>query len=57
VKADPANVEQITKAITKMKEDKAFYATCKENLRLAKEELCWEKEKEKLKAAYREILK
>ncbi len=57
IKVDPANIEQITEAIIKMKDDQSFYATCKENIRRAKEELCWEKEKEKLKDAYRAILK
>lgn len=56
LKVDPANVQQITEAIAKMKDDKAFYAACKENIRSAKEELCWEKEKEKLKSAYKSIL-
>ncbi len=53
---DPEDSAAITAAVEKMKNDKAFYAACKENLRSAKEELCWEKEKEKLKEAYRPIL-
>ena len=56
LKVSPENISQITEAIIKMRDDKAFYATCKENIRSAKEELCWEKEKEKLKAAYKTIL-
>lgn len=56
LKVDPEDIDAITTAIQKMKDDKAFYAACKENIRVAKEELCWEKEKEKLKAAYRPIL-
>lgn len=56
LKVSPENISQITEAIIKMRDDKAFYATCKENIRSAKEELCWEKEKEKLKTAYRSIL-
>ena len=56
LKVDPAEICQISDAIVKMRDDKAFYALCKENLRTAKEELCWEKEKEKLKEAYQAIL-
>lgn len=57
LKVDPENIDQITEAIAKMKNDKAFYMACKDNLLVAKEDLCWEKEKEMLKSAYREILK
>lgn len=56
LKVDPEDIDAITAAIRTMKDDKAFYAACKENIRSAKEELCWEKEKEKLKAAYKAIL-
>ena len=56
LKVDPAQVDQLSDTIVKMRDDKAFYALCKENLRTAKEELCWEKEKEKLKEAYKSIL-
>lgn len=50
--ADPENVEEIAAAIRRMKDDREFYATCKENLKQAKEELCWEKEKNTLRQAY-----
>lgn len=56
LKVDPAQVDQIAEAIVKMRDDKALYGKCKENLRIAKEALCWEKEKEKLKDAYRQLL-
>jgi len=56
LKVDPANVEQLVGAITKMRDDWVFYTQCKENLRTAKADLCWEKEKEKLKEAYQAIL-
>jgi len=49
-------VEQLVGAITKMRDDWVFYTQCKENLRTAKADLCWEKEKEKLKEAYQAIL-
>ena len=39
-----------------MRDDREFYAACKENLKRAKEELCWEREKTALEEAYRRIL-
>lgn len=56
LKVDPNSIDSIANAIQKMKTDKAFYASCKDNLKIAKEDLCWEKEKEMLKDAYRKIL-
>jgi len=53
---DPENTEEICACVEKMRTDKAFYEQCKKNTRVAKEELCWEKEKEILKSAYRRIL-
>lgn len=53
---DPFQISQITEAIKKMKTDALFYQTCKKNLHTAKEELCWENEKEVLKKAYEEVL-
>jgi len=49
---DPDNLEEINACIEKMRTDKAFYTQCKENLRQAKEDLCWENEKRKLIGAY-----
>ena len=43
-------------AIKKMQKDKDFYRNCKENIKLAKEELCWENEKKELEDAYRKLL-
>ncbi len=56
IKVDPENTNQIIDAVKKMKTDTEFYASCKENIKLAKEDLCWEKEKETLKAAYKNLL-
>ena len=56
LKVDPESPEAIAAAIRRMREDQAFYAACKENLKQAKEELCWEKEKLVLQEAYRRIL-
>lgn len=53
---DPSKPEEIVDCITKMQNDRAFYAQCKANLRKAKEELCWENEKETLMAALRGII-
>lgn len=53
---DPENVEEIATAICRMRDDQEFYATCKNNLKRAKENLCWEKERGALTDAYRRIL-
>ena len=39
-----------------MRTDRDFYAQCKENLKKAKEDLCWEKEKVVLQEAYRRAM-
>jgi hypothetical protein len=39
-----------------MRTDKEFYESCKRNLLKAKEELCWEREKEKLVGAYEKLM-
>ena len=49
---DPTDLEEVNQCVEKMRTDKAFYAHCKENLKKAKEDLCWEKEKEILMDAY-----
>lgn len=46
-----SNVEALTECIRKMKSDQAFYHSCKDNLKAAKETLCWEQEKTVLKKA------
>lgn len=56
LKVDPTDPKAIAAAILRMRDDKAFYAQCKEHLKQAKEDLCWEKEQETLKQAYRELL-
>lgn len=53
---DPENMDEMYAAVEKMRSDKDFYASCKENIKTAKENLCWEKEKEKMIAAYARIL-
>ncbi len=56
LRVNPENVEEIAAAIRRLKDDREFYAACKENLKRAKEELCWEHEKTALKEAYRRIM-
>jgi len=53
---DPENTEEICACVEKMRTDKAFYEQCKKNTLAAKEDLCWEKEKDVLKAAFRAYL-
>ncbi len=53
---NPESPEDIAAAIRRMRDDREFYAACKENLKRAKEELCWEREKTALEEAYRRIL-
>ena len=57
IKVDPEVPESIAAAICRMREDKEFYRTCKENLKQAKEELCWENEKKALLEAYQRLAK
>ena len=53
---NPLKVDEIVKAVKKMKEDVDFYKKCKENLKPAKERLCWNNEKKVLKEAYRKVI-
>lgn len=55
-KVNPAEPQEIAAAICHMKDDRERYAAYKENLKQAKEDLCWEKEKGVLLEAYRRIL-
>jgi glycosyltransferase involved in cell wall biosynthesis len=48
----PNDIDAISACVERMRTDKAFYARCKENLRVAKRDLCWENEKGKLIEAY-----
>ena len=47
---------RLAEAITNMWEDKGIYQQFKQNLVNAKDELCWEKEKEKLKKVFMETI-
>ena len=52
---DPTDLDAINSCVERMRTDKSFYAQCKENLKLAKQDLCWEKEKMVLLEALREL--
>ena len=56
IKVDPNSIAEIIEAIEKMRYDKILYATFKSNLKKAKEELCWEKEKKVLEQAYEKLV-
>lgn len=56
ITCDPARMEDINRCIMKLWSDNRFYSECKEHIKAAKEELCWENEKKVLKDAYRRIL-
>lgn len=53
---DPADPEAIHACVEKMRTDRALYQRCRDNLKNAKQELCWEKEKNVLIKAYKEIV-
>ena len=53
---DPTDLEDIDRCVEKMRTDRDFYAQCKENLKKAKENLCWEKEKKVLMDAYKTVV-
>lgn len=53
---DPTDLEDIDRCVEKMRTDRDFYAQCRENLKKAKEDLCWEKEKVVLQEAYRRAM-
>lgn len=54
---DASDEISISNSISKLKNDKQFYSTLKENLIKAKRELCWENERISLFNEYKKILK
>lgn len=52
--ADPP--ADIAAAIRRMRDDREFYTACKENLKRAKEDLCWERGQAALKQAYAALM-
>jgi glycosyltransferase involved in cell wall biosynthesis len=53
---DPENIEEIAEAIMRLQNDHELYKKFKNNLKQAKEDLCWENECIVLKNAYSKIL-
>lgn len=53
---DPENLNEINAAVEKLRTDSALYSRCKENLCKAKQDLCWENEKNVLKEAVLETV-
>lgn len=53
---DPTSLEQVNACVEKMRTDREFYTQCKENIKKAKEDLCWEKEKKTLQEAYKKVM-
>ena len=54
---NPESVEEIGCAVRKMQKDTALYMRFKNNLKKAKEELCWEREERTLIQAYQSVLR
>lgn len=52
VLVDPTSINEISNALDKLKNDHVFYQQCKSNMKSAKEDLCWENEKQALKESY-----
>lgn len=50
---DPEDIDSIHECVEKLRTDHQFYHLCKQNVRKAKRELCWEKEKNNLATAYK----
>lgn len=57
ISVDITNDEDVDNAIRKLQNDSDYYLQCKKNLAIAKEKLCWEKEKTQLANAYQKIIK
>lgn len=53
---DPLNIDEIEFAIEQMRTNREMYNRFKKNLKLAKEDLCWENEKKSLLNAYNKII-
>ena len=54
---DPTDLDAVCACVEKMRTDTAFYAACKDNLKTAKADLCWEKEKHVLADAFARYVK
>ena len=52
---DPSDLGQVVDCIERLRTDKDLYGECKSNLKAAKRELCWERERKGLEHAYRNL--
>ncbi len=52
---DPEDLDAINSCVERMRTDTGFYMRCKHNLGKAKQDLCWEKEKQVLIDAFKSI--
>ena len=48
----PNDVDDLCRCIERMRGDAGLYARCRENLKIAKQDLCWEKERTVLEQAF-----
>ena len=48
----PNDVDDLCRCIDRMRGDAGLYARCRENLKIAKQDLCWEKERTVLEQAF-----
>lgn len=53
---DPENITEINECVERLRTDTKLYRELKQNVREAKKELCWEKEKDVLLKAYSAII-
>ena len=53
---DPTDMNVINECVEKMRTDAEFYGKCKQNMTQAKNELCWENEKQVLINAYKQMV-
>lgn len=56
ITVDPDNMEDIISSVNLLKDDKELYSKFKNNLKIAKEDLCWENEMTVLEKAYKMIM-
>ncbi len=57
LKVNPNEVTEISAAIKKLRDEPSLYNKYKDNLKIAKEQLCWENEKKILHEAYEKVIK
>lgn len=53
---DESNIQEITKAVVQLRDNRDLYDQYKKNLLKAKAELCWENEKKRLEREYKRIM-